>query len=200
MTMKRRLIQVPVIMLLGVIINVAVTVLICILGDFYVDSTELSEAECAQLWKMYAAPDWPKHVIGGERSFGFGGTIASVEFEEGDSSCSIEEGRIGWPCFAVIAARNEAPDGEVRYYGTLAMQIGGLDQIPCIPVWPGFAINAIFYGTIMWLPFVILGRIRRWRRVARGRCPNCGYPIGASAVCTECGKAVNVPKQLEIGS
>ena len=54
----------------------------------------------------------------------------------------------------------------------------------------GFAINTIFYAAFVWLlicgPFVL----RRFLRVRRGLCPKCAYPMGESAVCTECGIAL----------
>ncbi len=55
------------------------------------------------------------------------------------------------------------------------------------PVWPGFAINTIFYATLLWLlipgPFVL----RRHIRMRRGLCAKCGYPMSTGDVCTECG-------------
>ena len=59
--------------------------------------------------------------------------------------------------------------------------------LPLRPVWPGFAINTLFFATILWLlvpgPFVL----RRFLRVRRGLCPKCAYPMAESSVCTECG-------------
>ncbi|MCI0362376.1 MAG: hypothetical protein L0219_00750 [Phycisphaerales bacterium] len=65
-----------------------------------------------------------------------------------------------------------------------------------LPIWPGFAINTIFYAAILWggwLLFAAPGLVRRRRRIKRGLCPACAYPIGASATCTECGKAIPSP-------
>ena len=68
--------------------------------------------------------------------------------------------------------------------------------LPLRPLWPGFAINTFFYAAILWLlipgPFVL----RRFVRVRRGLCPKCGYRVGESAVCTECGKAVPQPARV----
>ena len=63
-------------------------------------------------------------------------------------------------------------------------------EIPCFVSPVGFAIDTIFYSAILWLPFAAFGRIRRRRRLQRSLCPACAYPVGDSAVCTECGKAV----------
>ena len=63
--------------------------------------------------------------------------------------------------------------------------------IPLLPIWPGFAINTLFYATILWLLFAGLGTVRRWRRCKRGLCPKCAYPQGTSEVCTECGEKIH---------
>ncbi len=61
--------------------------------------------------------------------------------------------------------------------------------LPFRPIWPGFAINTIFYAAILgmlWLsPFVVRRVIRR----NRGRCIKCGYDLRGdfSAGCPECG-------------
>ena len=53
-----------------------------------------------------------------------------------------------------------------------------------------FVLNSVFYAVLLWalvsLPIVA----RRFWRLRAGRCPTCGYPIGESAVCTECGEGV----------
>ena len=35
------------------------------------------------------------------------------------------------------------------------------------------------------------GALRRFLRVRRGLCAKCGYPMGGSPVCSECGKALS---------
>ena len=60
-----------------------------------------------------------------------------------------------------------------------------------LPIWPGFAINTLFYAGIVWLlipgPFALRRLIRR----RRGLCPACGYDIrhGEHEACPECGLA-----------
>ena len=63
-------------------------------------------------------------------------------------------------------------------------------RLPLIPIWPGFAINTIFYAAVLWLPVAGLGALRRHGRVKGGLCPSCAYPIGGSPICTECGASV----------
>lgn len=64
--------------------------------------------------------------------------------------------------------------------------------VPLKPIWPGFAVNTLFYATILWLIFFAPGAIRRMFRRRRHQCPACGYPIGVSPMCTECGKPLPV--------
>jgi hypothetical protein len=64
---------------------------------------------------------------------------------------------------------------------------------PLMPMWPGFAINTVFYAGILaggWMLFAAPGMIRRRGRIKRGLCPACAYPVGTSSVCTECGLSV----------
>ena len=63
--------------------------------------------------------------------------------------------------------------------------------LPLRPIPVGFALNTLFYAAILWPlsydPFVLLRRVIRKRR---GLCPACGYPVGESDLCTECGKTL----------
>jgi len=70
-----------------------------------------------------------------------------------------------------------------------------LRALPAWPIWPGFAINTLFYATILWLLFALPFTLRRWRRVRRGLCAKCAYPVGASDVCTECGTAIHTGRR-----
>ena len=62
--------------------------------------------------------------------------------------------------------------------------------LPLRRIWPGFAINTVFYAMILWLLFAAPFALRRRIRIRRGLCPVCGYPVGESDICTECGKPV----------
>jgi hypothetical protein len=60
---------------------------------------------------------------------------------------------------------------------------------PFLPLWPGFAINTIFYAAIVWVLFAVPGAIRRRVRRKRGQCAACGYSRRGSSgmTCPECG-------------
>jgi hypothetical protein len=64
--------------------------------------------------------------------------------------------------------------------------------LPLLPIWPGFAINTVFYAGILWLLFAVPYALRRRRRIKRGLCPACAYPVGENDVCTECGRTLKV--------
>ncbi len=61
-------------------------------------------------------------------------------------------------------------------------------DIPVTPIWGGMIGNSLLYAAI---PFTLLF-IPRWylrrRRLRKRLCPACGYPMGASNRCTECGE------------
>ena len=103
----------------------------------------------------------------------------------------------GWPMVSLWSERRQGPVFPLSGALPLATVTSGCIEIPwphrrdgtpyllpLLPIWSGFAINAIFYAAILWL----LIRGRRLLRLRRGLCPKCAYPMGESAVCTECGK------------
>ena len=62
------------------------------------------------------------------------------------------------------------------------------EEIPLRPICTGFGINTALYALGIWLLFAVPNVFRRWRRVRRGLCSRCKYPIGISDTCTECGR------------
>jgi hypothetical protein len=117
----------------------------------------------------------------------------------------------GWPCLCLQAEwehkfetgdglQTQAQNPQITTTGflLLADRLGlpsFYSQLPRLlplrPIWPGFAINTLFYAAILWLLFAAPFALRRMRRIKRGLCPACAYPVGTSAVCTECGEPVN---------
>ncbi len=111
----------------------------------------------------------------------------------------VYEQACGWPVLSMLSRRLwDSLVGEQVLLGVPVGERGPLCHrlLPVLPIWPGFAINTIFYAAILWggwLLFAAPGLVRRRRRIKRGLCPACAYPIGASATCTECGKAIPSP-------
>lgn len=62
------------------------------------------------------------------------------------------------------------------------------EPVPVMPVWPGFAVDVVIFGAGVW--FLVRGasHFRGVWRSRSGRCAACGYPVGASSICSECGK------------
>jgi hypothetical protein len=115
----------------------------------------------------------------------------------------------GWPCRALRALWEiDLRDGVNGH-----RVVSGIDLIsfpwrtpvgvtlprilPLRPIWPGFAINTIFYAAALWVVFLIPGMIKRTRRRFRGLCIHCGYDLRGQTTaidgerrCPECGKAM----------
>ncbi|HVP73141.1 MAG TPA: hypothetical protein VMS30_05340 [Phycisphaerales bacterium] len=62
--------------------------------------------------------------------------------------------------------------------------------LPMRPVWPGFALNTAVYALAAWVMWLLWMMTMRTQRRLRGLCGRCAYPVGVSAVCTECGHRV----------
>ncbi len=64
--------------------------------------------------------------------------------------------------------------------------------LPLRPIWPGFAINTVFYAAILWLFMFGVFTTRRVIRRKRGHCIKCGYDLRGAEheVCPECGHEV----------
>jgi hypothetical protein len=75
---------------------------------------------------------------------------------------------------------------------------GDANGLPLAPLWPGFAINTIFYAAMLWLLWFAASKVRRFiivrGRIQGHRCPACGYQIAPGGdigpVCSECGAAL----------
>ena len=110
----------------------------------------------------------------------------------------------GWPARSTwchISMALNGPEHQTVHYGSGALfssrsaNSGSPARLlPIRVLWPGFAINTFFYATILLLLFAFPFTLRRWRRIRRGLCAKCAYPIGTSEVCTECGAQLRTKK------
>ncbi len=116
----------------------------------------------------------------------------------------------GWPMPSLWLELVNEPSGA----GTLAV-VGGLDTgrlrrvtwsatptvlsrhgnvfpvaLPLRPRWPGFVVNTIAYAAVTAVIVWLLQTVRRRWRMRQGRCPTCGFPVGATTTCSECGSTV----------
>jgi len=89
----------------------------------------------------------------------------------------------------VTSGLRESPRGKMIRYGQ-SFPVA----FPLRPLLPSFVVNTFFYAAILWLVIPGPFALRRLIRQRRGLCPKCAYPMGESAVCTECGQ--ELPKRV----
>src|SRR6266850_536986 len=136
------------------------------------------------------------------------------------SGTEIHEFRAGWPTRSFVGNDRRAIDPQ-SMYGlltpsrrsmllnrplTLTFDIPGITMpasgpltvkrlLPLDPMPWGFLINSIFFGALIWLGCLVCRLVRGAFRAIHHRCRHCGYPVGVSPVCTECGRRVKVRPQ-----
>ena len=130
-------------------------------------------------------------------------TRLRLEIGTGFSLPFLMRTRSGWPSLAMTGEIEDTRPGQTwppvwnRITHAFAVKSDavwrhprGLVVLPLRPIWPGFAVNTLFYAAALWLPTGGPFRLRRLVRTKRGLCPACAYPMGDSEVCSECGKAL----------
>ena len=129
-----------------------------------------------------------------------------MRFRAENPSVSVNEQRwllaTGWPCRSCWCELWQFVRTDEDHYlesrdisgaveTSLPPIVGALKRVmPFYPIWPGFAMNTILYGAILWMVLVLPFNIRRRRRIKRGLCARCAYPVGTNEKCTECGAGV----------
>ncbi len=152
-------------------------------------------------WPIAVPKGWPDRpdqvtldVIWGysERS-----ASAIVRPEGGDFKFAVRY-EYGWPLRSVcdwwyIAAPLKSPGTAGGFIHVPAnKRWPWLYKLPWRPLWFGFMIDTIFFGTIVWALLQASIALRRWRRRGKGACVRCGYDLKgltAGAACPECGAA-----------
>jgi hypothetical protein len=121
---------------------------------------------------------------------------ASTPPNEGDyEKRAVWEDARGWPMvclvsyFADFGGRAETP---------WALDLGGTQGpmglprvLPLRPILIGNAVNTVSFAAGLWAIALGPGTLRRFIRRRRHLCQACGYPVGESELCTECGHAVS---------
>ena len=232
--MKRRLLKLAGLLLLGAVINVAVAWALAAYGPFAAITTDgewLDENVGwwldSRLAEIDVVPEEPSPIAVLEdpeirvsyppddhmstcRSVGLESVYISAvprSTQRYLGPARVARLRSGWPCQAIQSSVwrfGVSPQSPV-FVEAIAIELKPKTELqeewqflfpdrmlPLRPLWPGFAVNTLFYTGVLWMlscgPFAL----RRMIRKRRGRCPACAYPIGTSEVCTECGAAVNV--------
>ena len=183
-------------LLLGAIVNVAVAWGCVMIGWnsvvewIYFDDSRLDEAA---------------RRLGHSDGFGLTHVAAVLEMDTctgatqmrliyGSEPFCVDRGVLaGLPLISLVGTQRQQNYITVAHGGILqpAFLDPGYNCLPVVPLWPGFAINTIFYAAILWLLWIAPGRIRRIVRVRGHRCPACGFIIApntcANGLCSECG-------------
>jgi hypothetical protein len=96
-----------------------------------------------------------------------------------------DEERLPWVHSAVLL---EPTPAGCQLFG------GRATILPLHPIWPGFAVNTLFYAFVLCLlygsPLIVYRLVRRHHiRVKHGLCPKCGYDLRGAIEggCPECG-------------
>ncbi len=206
--MKGRLRKLVLLVLLGAVVNVAVawgcaTWIVPLKNDWAALQRQINaplRSDYRRWWATHAPSGFQKEPVVAVRVANVGVTRVSlwkpVAYPpEGTLDHDlVRRIRAGLPLRAVegaywqAAGTPTAGTPKVIPDAVVVLPANGL-KILLRPVWPGFAINTIFYVLILWMltlgPFAMRRAIRR----KRGLCINCGYDLrnDFSAGCPECG-------------
>ena len=110
----------------------------------------------------------------------------------------VSEGRCGWPMrsmkydfwgTSVAGGHYGSTLPAVGVMRPLLREPGFFVPVGVIPV--GFVIDSIVYAVVLWLLICGAVVLRRVIRRRRRLCPKCGYPVGESSVCSECGRLLS---------
>ncbi len=69
-------------------------------------------------------------------------------------------------------------------------------HMPLRPLWPGFAVNTVFYAASAWVLVWMASQGRRIHRQRTGHCTRCGYQRGDFESCPECGLQQDLSHRL----
>ncbi len=212
--MKRWVLAILLFLLLGAVANVAVA-WGCVLLANHVWSSEAMadpnpEHATPSAWRRSVPGSWPKAPISERTHERKWFRVVQQSWHSEDPLWReaykregildyyvLSEWRIGVPAKAlsydshVHLAREGGPLSTTRLLEHAIPAPPGKQRLafPAHPIWPGFAVNTLLYGTLFCVLTCLAIAVRRFLRLRRGLCPQCAYPMGESAVCSECGKA-----------
>lgn len=198
-------------LLLGVVINVLVAWGCTIANQNYLSGSEATPTDAEVRW-------WKQNVPFGNNHFelltitkvaGFGVRVDFFGSDEAGRNTRIQSlvhRQGGFPLMAIeyvhwtnwglleaAGPRDDDPPPE-QVRGVWLMDLsrwgGQIHDLPLRPIWFGFIADSLLYAAVLWGIVAAILLWRNKRRLKRGLCPVCKYPIGSSAVCSECGTAI----------
>jgi hypothetical protein len=166
--------------------------------------SHLPDEDDLEWWRTRAPPGFPAQPAGVYETYLFGRQRVLMYEREADANSNtlgdnVGRFRYGWPSSSMESAlwvnrKTRSVVEQHRSYVPPGWPLAGR-WVSVEPLWPGFAINTLFYAVIVWMLFAAPFALRRRRRIKRGLCPACAYPVGDSAVCTECGRTLASPSR-----
>ncbi len=193
--MKRCLTKLVVFLLLGAIVNVAVA-WGCAKWSNWLETIIWLETPVTMsspaAWQLdnvpKSWPDKPAYAATGGNGWKL---LTDQVWTLDDKVFMLSEMRFGVPAksfayYRLLAQSSSTYWSEYRYAN---QRFGGNYPLPLHPIWPGFAIDTIFYAALTWILWSSPFAARRMIRRRRGHCIKCGYDLRGdfSAGCPECG-------------
>ena len=204
--MKHSLLTILLLLLLGAVVNVGVAWLLA-LADARRDTQRYFFNDGSKKWGVMHITglgmdeytlffDADGFDLRRQESLGYGSVPEWARWRGAPGQNWVEwTDAFGWPfrCLLFGAVQPSNPPPLVTRWGALPVRprSGFLFRgwVPLVPLWMGMIAGTLFYAALLWLlipgPFVL----RRFLQLRRGLCPKCAYPMGESAVCTECGQS-----------
>ncbi len=138
-------------------------------------------------WPHTPPPDWPRpDDLVRWRSTGYQ-VESSITHDLREGEFSQGEWSAGLPMLAVRKRWTNDPNRPpVDGVWHERLSIGNA-SVPIRPIWPGFAVDVVFWTAVPWASIVVFRVVRARRRVRRGLCAHCRYEVGAFERCPECG-------------
>ncbi len=193
--MKRSLIVLLTLILLGAVLNLPIAIqFVGKQTKAWTAYTQLLGTDAAQRgWPSPPPLPWPEVSFWSDaKKFGHR-QIDARAVEGSETTHSMQLDLYGWP-FAAVQERLLWWPWDDPKWSTNVPHSPGVQLR-----WSGVVLNPVFYGLAVWLvfyvPFVASQAIRGAYRRRKGRCVNCGYPTGVSVACTECGHVLQDDRQ-----
>lgn len=210
--MKRWLAKIGVFLLLGAIVDVAVAWGCAVTGPHHFmldDERWLSDQEASELWYLYMGEIAQHEEVWGYPASATRSTYitlrsvpsSSIDIPVASAGCLIVQAGLPLRSFEGGEYFRRGWDEDKRWNENLVSlrpaiwterTIYWFGQIPTRPLWPGFAINTVFYAAALWMLTLGPFTARRVIRRRRGVCIKCGYDLRGTAqmICSECGHEV----------
>jgi len=214
--MKCRLRTIVLFGLLGLIVNICIAWAFAVAGSLGVSQYWIASQDTGSVqlvdWPISMPGAWPKPTyrdfsVG--RGIRFDHALGNDQTSAGRRNYQLFSARFGWPCYSMQwqdgrVFNNEGieiesvgkrsitlPDWVEQWASMSTTGFNARRRLPVDLILPGILINTVFFGSGLWLILRARRDLRIWWRRRHGGCVACGYPIGMSPFCTECGATVN---------